>query len=314
MMKKLLKRLPGVKALPADLTYEGAREALEAEDLKAKRELAVRPDSPPETLYYLANDAAPDIRRLAAANEATPRQADLLLTADVDEDVRCELARKISRLIPGLDARETGKVRDLTLETLDRLSQDHLPRVRAILAEELKSCADAPKPVMLRLAQDAEEIVAAPVLEYSPLLSDDDLVELVTAGLASGLLEAVARRKGLAAPVSDSVAATFDVPALAALLRNTNAEMRAETLDKLAEQAEALEELHEPLAMRPDLSLRAVRRISGFVAAALVEALARRAPELTLGLFDLPPVAARAEARLAARGLGRIEVTGGDLF
>ncbi len=45
-----------------------------------------------------------------------------------------------------------------------------------------------------------------------------------------------------------------------------------------------------------------------------VEALAARAPELTLGLFDLPAVAARAETRLRERGLGRITVTGGDLF
>ena len=45
-----------------------------------------------------------------------------------------------------------------------------------------------------------------------------------------------------------------------------------------------------------------------------VEALARRMPGLSLALFDLPPVAERAEARLRALGLGRIAVTGGDLF
>ncbi|MEM1418619.1 MAG: methyltransferase [Myxococcota bacterium] len=45
-----------------------------------------------------------------------------------------------------------------------------------------------------------------------------------------------------------------------------------------------------------------------------VEALAARAPGVALGLFDLPPVAARARARLDARGLGGVNVAAGDAF
>ncbi len=49
-------------------------------------------------------------------------------------------------------------------------------------------------------------------------------------------------------------------------------------------------------------------------AGAFVQAAART-PQLKLTLFDLPPVAERARARLAAQGLGdRVEVCGGDLF
>jgi demethylspheroidene O-methyltransferase len=44
-------------------------------------------------------------------------------------------------------------------------------------------------------------------------------------------------------------------------------------------------------------------------------AAAARAPSLRMILFDLPPVAARAQARLAASGLlGRLAVVGGDFF
>ncbi len=46
---------------------------------------------------------------------------------------------------------------------------------------------------------------------------------------------------------------------------------------------------------------------------AFLAAAARRAPHLRLHLFDLPPVAARAQARLAAEGLGdRLTVTAGN--
>ncbi|HJL04123.1 MAG TPA: methyltransferase [Polyangiaceae bacterium LLY-WYZ-15_(1-7)] len=45
-----------------------------------------------------------------------------------------------------------------------------------------------------------------------------------------------------------------------------------------------------------------------------VEHASRHAPDLALTLFDLPPVAAQAERRLAACDLERIQVVGGDLF
>jgi len=46
-----------------------------------------------------------------------------------------------------------------------------------------------------------------------------------------------------------------------------------------------------------------------------VEAAGTRSPGLALALFDLPPVAARARARLGRRGLlPRVTVTGGDVF
>lgn len=48
---------------------------------------------------------------------------------------------------------------------------------------------------------------------------------------------------------------------------------------------------------------------------AFVEAVAARAPGLELALFDLPPVAARARARLTRAGLAaRVRVVGGDVF
>jgi demethylspheroidene O-methyltransferase len=47
---------------------------------------------------------------------------------------------------------------------------------------------------------------------------------------------------------------------------------------------------------------------------AFLEAVARRAPQLELVLFDLPPVAQRARARLDRAGLARATVVGGDLF
>ena len=53
MLKNLLKKIPGVKRLPGDLSYEEAREVLERNDLAARNELAGREDARPEMLYHL---------------------------------------------------------------------------------------------------------------------------------------------------------------------------------------------------------------------------------------------------------------------
>lgn len=264
----------GTKAEGA--SYAESRELARHADPGVRRDLARRSDVKPEILYFLAEDEAPAVRREIAANPATPGQADLILALDASEEVRLDLARKIGRLLPGLDPAEAGRVRDLALETLEILARDQLPRVRAVLAEALKHTDRVPKALILTLARDIEAIVAAPVLEYSPLLNDQDLLEIIASGRASAALGAIARRQGVTPPVADALVATLDVPAVAALLANKSAQIREETLDAIIEHAETVESWHEPLVLRAELSLRAMRRISQFVAASLVDLLAER--------------------------------------
>ncbi len=276
MLKSFLKRVLRHKTLPQQLSYEDALKALETHSDDLYRELAVREDAEPEMLYYLAQNSSQDIRECVAANPRTPIQADLILASDGNDDVRMELAKKINRLLPGLAPSEAEKIREQTIETIDTLARDKLPRVRQILAEEIKNSTEVPMEIIKRLAQDLEVIVSAPILEYSPLLGDEDLLEIIASGTASGALEAIAKRKVVSEPVSDAIVATLDIPAVAALLVNPNAQIREDTLDEIIESAEGIDAWHRPLVMRPDLSIRAVRRISGFVASSLITLLLER--------------------------------------
>src|SRR5262249_45623255 len=158
-------------------------------------------------------------------------------------------------------ASEREHVCDLTLETLQRLATDQLPRVRAILAEEIKHLACVPKDIIDKLARDLDETVSVPVLEYSPLLSDTDLLEIVATARAQSALSAVARRRGLSENVSDAIVASLDIPSVAALLANPSARIREGALEKIIDNARSIESWHGPLVMRTDLSLRAIRRI-----------------------------------------------------
>lgn len=258
------------------LTPSEALRLLEQRAQSAQNELASRTDAGEEVLHYLAENGATATRRAVAANPAASPKSNRLLADDDEDDVRLELARKIGRLFPGLLLAEKKHLRDLTIETLELLARDEEPRVRAMLAEEIKHLDCVPKHVVKDLAHDAEEIVATPIIEYSPLLSDADLIEIASTAHANAMLGAVARRKGLSGDVSAAVVATRDTKAVTILLANVDATIRKKTLDTIISQAAEIAEWHGPLVLRAELSPRVIRRIAAFVSSALVDVLASK--------------------------------------
>lgn len=275
MLNKMMAMLTGPKIRPEDLTFEEAREILERASDEAKLKLA-RVAKAPEILAYLAKDLKGDIRALVAGNVSTPREIDLELADDALDEVRVQLAHKISRLLPGLSDKENTRIREMTIKVIEKLASDSLPRVRQLVAQEIKSSTDVPKSIIVNLAQDAEIAVSARVIEYSPLLSDDDLLELIATSEVEGVLAAIAMRNPVSDNVSEAVVATLDIPAVTALLANQNAAIRAETLDRIVEHAKNVEDWHKPLVFRPELSIRAIRRIAGFAASSLLQTLSEK--------------------------------------
>ena len=292
------------KGLPDTLTQADEQKILQEGSFDQRQELAARPDARPEVLYYLAEDAAPEVRRAIAENPSTPIQAAEKLSDDEDEDVRAELARKIGRLAPGLAPGEQTALRETAIKVLESLAADQLPKVRAVIAEEIKSADTVPKDIVAKLARDVEEIVCGPILQYSPLLNDDDLREIIAAGVSSGALKAIACRGSVSENVSADIAVTLDIPAIAALLTNDNAQIREDTLDQIIEHAEGVEELHSPVALRPQLSIRAMKRIAGFVASALVHAMMDQA---ALPETQAEELLERVRARLSSERVGDSE-------
>jgi uncharacterized protein (DUF2336 family) len=275
-MQKALSGAASHKAEGGRLDPRAALKILE-DRARGHDDAAIRDADLGEALFeYLAEHGAPATRQAVAGNKAVPARVNRVLAGDTVEAVRAELAVKIARLMPGLEQRESEETVALTIATLGLLAKDSAVKVRAILAEEIKHMDCIPHDVALRLAHDLEEIVSAPILEYSPLLSDVDLMEVIAAGKVQKAFAAIARRKPLSDKVSDALVQSLDVPAVAALLVNADAKIRKETMERIIEQAEEFESWHQPLVMRADLSARAIRRIANFVGAALIELLAKR--------------------------------------
>jgi len=284
------------------LSYEDARELLKHDDPEVRRQLASRTDISAEILYFLAEDPHPEVRREIAANDATPRKADLLLLGDAEPAVREDLAYKIAKLAPGLTANERDKIKNMTYDALESLARDQATKVRQILSEALKDVADAPPAVIRRLARDIELAVAGPVLEFSPVLTDDDLLEIIESEHANGALSAISRRSKVASNVADAIAKTDDEQAITELLSNPSAQIREETLDMLVDRAPSIEAWHDPLVNRPVLPSRAASRLATFVADTLLKVLEVRE--------DLDPETAEAVKQEVHRRLD--EATGAE--
>lgn len=262
--------LAAKSTLPERLTPAQVQQTLESGSDAAKLALAQRTDTPPEALYYLARHGTPAVRAAVAANVATPYKADELLLQEEAEAIRAELSRKIGRLAPGLTQSERNRVREQALTILDALAADQAPMVRAVLAEEISRSNAVPHHVVRALAEDPVLAVCGPILEYSPLLSDADLSEIIEVSRVSGAINCIARRPTVSGDLSAAVVASGSESAVAALLGNANAQIREDTLDAIIDGAPSVASWHEPLVLRANLSVRAMRRISGFVAADLV--------------------------------------------
>ncbi|MCR4376848.1 MAG: DUF2336 domain-containing protein [Rhodospirillales bacterium] len=272
MFKGLIGKILGKGAL--DL--EEAKRLARHKDVKVRLKLAQREDLPQELLYFLAEDKSADVRRAIAKNIATPKLANLLLSRDSDDEVRYGLAEKIGRLMPGLSPAELDRMHEVIHQVLEQLTRDQAVRVRRILSETLKDIANAPPDVIKRLARDVELVVCAPVLEYSPVLTDDDLRDIISSAPVKGAMSAISNRRGLSESVADAIFDADDEDAIGVMLGNKSAQIREATLDRIVDRAEDVTAWHAPLAERPKLSRKAVLRLAEFVAENVMDTLKNR--------------------------------------
>ena len=279
--------------------YERAKNLATSQDLTERRRLAEDHLTPPEILFFLAEDDNREIRETVAANMATPRRADQFLAKDESDDVRSIVARKVAAIAPNLNSERRDSIRKLNIEVLETLAQDQVDRVRVVLADAVKDLPGAPQELVSRvievLARDTVPSVSGPILEHSPLLSDELLVEIIQNKPVAGALSAISRRETVSERVSDAVIFTNDDAAIADLLGNNSAQIREATLDGLIDAAQDRTVLHRPLVTRPKLLDRHAISLAKFIGYALVTELSERAD---LGAETSAHLAAEIDKRL----------------
>lgn len=147
------------------------------------------------------------------------------------------------------------------------LLDDPSPKVRLALAEGLASIDHAPRSVILGLAQDQIE-VAARIIALSPVLCDNDLIEIVASGRPV-LQQMVALRSGLSVAVSAALAEVAGAAVVFDLLDNRNAALAQISLRRIAERFGETADIRGQLFERPNLPCDVRQNLVERVGAAL---------------------------------------------
>ncbi len=177
-------------------------------------------------------------------------QADVAkLLADPSGHVRAKTASKIAKQF---DTHQlSASERKIAEEIFRVLVKDAEDLVREALSAQLKSTPDLPHDVALLLARDIDS-VALPMLKFSEVLTDEDLIQIVrTSGPAKQV--AVAQRPSVSENVSDAVVDTGNATAVARLVGNDGASISDAALGRVIEKYQDTPAVADSLARRADL-------------------------------------------------------------
>ena len=153
------------------------------------------------------------------------------------------------------------------------LLDDPSPLVRQAMSDVFAASADAPPAIVAALAADQPDI-ALPVLEFSPLLLDADLVDLVATGCPQ-VQCAVARRVRLPVSVAAALAEVGDATAVLELIENPDVTLAPFSLERIVERHGDLAVIREallqreslPASVRLALATKVSATLAGFAAA-----------------------------------------------
>jgi uncharacterized protein (DUF2336 family) len=147
-------------------------------------------------------------------------------------------------------------------------------KVRKMLAETLKDSSFLPHDIAVALAHDIEQI-ALPVLQFSAVLTDEDLIEVVRAG-HPGKQVAIAGRPSVSSAVAGELIQTDNSLAVARLVANPGAALSDEQIEKAATRFSFDPRVAESLGNRPNLPLSIAEQLISYTLDSLRALIARR--------------------------------------
>ena len=194
------------------------------------------------------------------------------LLSDPSAAVRAETAAKIAAdfSVEGLTYAE----RKLAEEIFRLMVSDAELRVREALAQNLKENPGVPHDVAKSMAEDVDS-VALPILQFSEVLTDEDLLDIVR---SQGPLKqvAIAKRPTVSESVSGALVDTGNEEVVTSLVSNVGAEISEKSLQKVVDDFGDKEVVQDAMVQRPKLPVTVCERLVTMVSAGLQEELVKR--------------------------------------
>lgn len=202
------------------------------------------------------------------------------LLTDPSPESRAGAASKIAE---EFNAENFGDAeREMAEEIFRLMVKDAEVRVREALAINLKNNPNIPHDVALTLAKDVET-VAFPVIQYSEVLNDDDLLGIVASQDETKQL-AVAQRAIVSETVSAALVDTQNENVVTALVSNEGAEISNQSMEKVVDTLGESTAVQEAMIGRTKLPITVTERLVSMVSDQLQAQLVAR--------HELPPAMA----------------------
>lgn len=146
-------------------------------------------------------------------------------------ETRANAVQKICRTLRTVEM--NAAERAFATKLMDRICVDVSDLVRRALAVTLKSSHNLPRHIALALIEDIDSI-AVPILSSSPVLNDQDLIEVLKSR-AADKIRAIAQRKTLSLHISHAIVSFGDGVATARLAANDGALISPKTAQIIAD-------------------------------------------------------------------------------
>tara|TARA_R110002072_G_scaffold273294_1_gene434140 strand:- start:225 stop:1448 length:1224 start_codon:yes stop_codon:yes gene_type:complete len=180
--------------------------------------------------------------------------------------------------------------------------RDAEERVRLALSVSLKENPDVPHDVAVSLANDVVG-VAAPMLQFSDVLTDEDLKEIVKSQGADSQM-AIAQRQSLSADLTDTIVENSDnEDVIATLVSNEGADLQEATMGKVMDKYGEVAAVSDSLATRKQLPINVAERLVSLVSDKIRDHLVTHhemTPDMVTDLF----LSARERATVSLLGDG----------
>ncbi len=181
--------------------------------------------------------------------------------------------RIIEKLSEQYNMHELSKAQIELAEQIFRLLINQAEiEVRKALSENIMSNDAIPHDVVFTLAKDVEE-VSLPVLEFSEVLTDEDLIEIITSTKRAASHIAIANRNSVSATVSSVLVNTNNEDVVDSLLQNEGANISDDSFEKIVSTFASDERIVESMITRGSISSKIITRMTEKVSASMQKEL-----------------------------------------
>lgn len=195
------------------------------------------------------------------------------LLSDPSVDARAEAAAKIATHYHA-EAEFGEQEKKLAEEIFSLMCKDAEERVRLALSDNLKDCAFLPNDIARTLADDVVS-VSDPILKYSTVLTDEDLIEIV-ASQGEEKQKAIAARATVSENVSDALIDTRNEAVVGTLVANDGAEISTNSMQRVLDDFAESDLVKTSMVGRSELPMEVSERLVNMVSEKLQQELLAR--------------------------------------